>query len=594
LLSAAGQPRISFDDFSALLFSPWLKGFEAERIERARLDAAFREQNRHRLSWPALLKSSAVQKLPLLASVINVLAEWKTTSRPPNDWVKAVHGLLRTTGFIATGDEDEARRNNMEIRQMNAFRDVLSSLVASDAVMGRLSWVRFLSLLRAGCSEHLLAGTPKYPNVIVMPLAGIAGLRFDHVFVTGLDEEAFPPPVRPLPLLPPLLQQKHGLPMSSGSLAFDSSNWLWHQLLRAAPVVEISYARQKDGRALRPSSFVADLEASVPIEASATVTHPELESFDDAPDVPMQPEEVIRGGTAIIKSQSACPFRAFAAHRLGISVLGETSPGIEPATKGSLIHQALEFIWQRLATQQALLALDEAERSALIDAAIAHAWKENRSSPDFDIQKLEKKRMRGVLNDWLNIETARPNFEVLETEAEYGLPLPGKASRQITLNIKVDRLDKDTMGHRILIDYKTGKKQSSSKWLGERMEEPQLPLYAVAANVGGNDAVVLASVRSGDMGFEGLAAEDFGISGLAACDGKRGRPDDWRKVLDDWKLHINALASEFVDGRCDVSPRDAHACKYCTLKALCRVEESGHDIDAGKDTNTLINKGVST
>jgi len=291
--------------------------------------------------------------------------------------------------------------------------------------------------------------------------------------------------------------------------------------------------------------------------------------------------EPIRGGTAIIRNQSACPFRAFAAHRLGIAELGETVPGIEPTTKGSLIHHALEFIWTQLKTRQALEEVGDG-RAELIDAAISHAWNENRSRPDFVIQAVEKKRMHKVLNDWLNIELVRPDFEVVETEAEYDLQLPRHADRQFGLHIKADRLDHDTTGRRILIDYKTGAKQPVSKWMGERMEDPQLPLYAMAANVGCEGAVTFASLRSGDeMGFNGLAADDIGIAGVAACDGKRGKPDDWEQLLDDWGSHVDALAQEFVEGRSDVSPRDEKACAYCGFEALCRVAETGFDADAG-------------
>jgi len=584
LLSIAGQPRIGFADFSTLLLSPWLKGFNAEHIARARLDATFRQQNRHRLSWRALLKSSAVQALPLLALTVTALAEWGTGSRPASEWVKDVHGLLRSTGFILAGTEAETPRGNMEIRQMNAFRDVLSTLVAADAVIERMAWTQFLSMLRSACAEHRLALTPKYPNVVVMPLTQIAGLRFEHVIVTSLDEEAFPPPARPLPLLPPRVQQKHGLPMSSGSLAFESSRWLWDQLLCAAPVVEISYARQAGERELLPSSFATSLDEREPAEISAAPECYEIERFDDAPEVPVGEDESIRGGTAIIRNQSACPFRAFATHRLGISELGETTPGIEPTTKGSLIHQALEFIWQRLESQQALLDLGESERGDLINAAIAHAWKENKSSPDFDIQALEKKRMRGVLADWLALEAERPDFQVLQTEEKFGLSLPPDRKQRLSVRFVVDRLDQDATGRRILLDYKTGAIQGAGKWTGVRMEEPQLPLYALAAGLSAADAVAFANVRSGkDMGFEGLAAEDIGIAGLSACDGRHGRPEDFQTLLTEWKAHLNALAGELVDGRCDASPRDANACKYCTLKAVCRVEETGFDMGAGDE-----------
>jgi len=135
-------------------------------------------------------------------------------------------------------------------------------------------------------------------------------------------------------------------------------------------------------------------------------------------------------------------------------------------------------------------------------------------------------------------------------------------------------MDKDAHGHRLLIDYKTGAKQSSSQWLGERIAEPQLPIYALAADLGAQDAVSFASVRSGEnMGFEGLSGEDMGIKGLTLCDGKRSRPDDWQAVLDIWRQQIDALAEEFIQGRSDVTPRDKDACKYCQLEAICRIDE---------------------
>jgi len=149
-------------------------------------------------------------------------------------------------------------------------------------------------------------------------------------------------------------------------------------------------------------------------------------------------------------------------------------------------------------------------------------------------------------------------------------------------------MDVDETGRKILIDYKTGAKQSTAKWVvneeHERIEEPQLPQYALAANLGPDDAVAFARVRSGDMAYEGLCGEDIGIDGIAACDGKRGRPDDWQAVLDDWKASINALATEFVEGRCDVSPRDEHACQYCGLEAVCRIEEMNMNCERDDDS----------
>jgi len=187
--------------------------------------------------------------------------------------------------------------------------------------------------------------------------------------------------------------------------------------------------------------------------------------------------------------------------------------------------------------------------------------------------------MRGILIEWLKLELNRPIFRVVGIEQEYLMQLPSGSERQFSVRMKADRMDEDGFGRRILIDYKTGAKQAASRWLKERIEEPQLPQYALAAGLDADDAVAFARVRSGDMAYEGLCGEDIGINGITACDGRRGAPRDWRQVLDEWRVNIDALATEFVDGRCDVSPRDANVCRYCGLEAICRIGEIGFDTD---------------
>jgi probable DNA repair protein len=512
--------------------------------------------------------------LPQLQAVIKALAESKPGAQSARLWVDHLHELLKASGFVAGGKKDETRRSNMEICQMNAFRDVLISLVAADAVCGKLSWAQFLSMLRSACAENRLALAAKFPNAMVMPLARISGLKFNHVLVSGLNEEVFPPPATANPMLPGALQQKKGIPMSSGALAFENSQQLWKQLLQAAPTIEISYAKQKDERELLPSPFAANFGERNAAKSVSSVQRLELESFEDAPDVPLVSDETVFGGASIIKNQSACPFRAFATHRLNISGLEETSPGIEAGSKGSLIHLALEYIWKHTQTQAALAALSDDKMMTLLDTAIRHAWQESHVVADARTRDYEQKRMRRVLSEWLEKEKERPDFRVLAIEQKYSVQLPESSSPRFAVKIKADRIDEDESGRRILIDYKTGRGQSISKWMGERIEEPQLPLYAIAAGLGENDAVVFARVRSGDMAYEGLSGENTGIRGILACDGKRKAPEDWQQVLDDWKTNINALAVEFVDGRCDVSPRDANACKYCGFEAICRIKET--------------------
>jgi len=588
MLSLAGGRNIAFTDFSLLLFSPWLDGFDSERLERAALDAALRQQNRHHISLTQLLAGNQLDALPALKAAIAAIAAWDNSARPAGQWVKATHTLLQTLGIVQAGLDHQSLRSDAEVRQMNKFRDTLTSLTAADAVHARMSWPQFLSLLRTACSETQLAPPALFANIAVMPLAQIAGSSFDHIFVVGMDEQAFPPAARPQPLLPLSLQRRHGIPMASRSLQFKSAQWLWSQLLLAAPDIEISYAKQRDDRELQPSPFAGSLRQERPLIPDAMEKAAELEALTDGEKVALQVDETVRGGTQIIKDQSDCPFRAFVSHRLALTTLGETQPGIESTTKGSLVHAALEFIWQQLKNRAALLALDEQQRESLIREAIDHAWNSCRAMPASEsrspMEKFERKRMQRLLCRWLELEATRPAFQVEAVEKQFQLQLPEDGERSLPIRIKVDRIDRDAGSRRIVIDYKTGRKQSLAKWLGDRMEQPQLPLYAMAAQLNSDDAIAFATVRSGnEMGFEGLCGDAIDIPGIAECDGKNRRPGSWQEVLDNWREHLNALAQEFVDGRNDVAPRNSAACNYCTFAAVCRVGETGFEADNGED-----------
>lgn len=180
----------------------------------------------------------------------------------------------------------------------------------------------------------------------------------------------------------------------------------------------------------------------------------------------------------------------------------------------------------------------------------------------------------------MEFELQRPDFTVESLESRHSITLPADGDCSdapcFTINYQIDRMDCDEAGQRILIDYKTGAPQSPSDWLGERIREVQLPLYAVALKLNKGDAVCFAHVRSGNqMGWRGLSGHDTGIPGVLVCDAKNHLPDDWEALLTQWRDYIHAVSRDFAAGVCQVDPIDARSCQHCHLQALCRIEETG-------------------
>jgi hypothetical protein len=157
--------------------------------------------------------------------------------------------------------------------------------------------------------------------------------------------------------------------------------------------------------------------------------------------------------------------------------------------------------------------------------------------------------------------------------------LPVEDRRTVTvgplvLDVRLDRVDETAAGERIVIDYKTGE-PGLGAILRPRPEEPQLPLYATAAEPGAA-AAAFALVRPGATRFVGLAREADLLPGVRTpAEAERsGAQADWPAQVAFWRGELERLAGEYAAGRADVAPRKGLAtCRECGLQPLCRIHE---------------------
>jgi ATP-dependent helicase/nuclease subunit B len=196
--------------------------------------------------------------------------------------------------------------------------------------------------------------------------------------------------------------------------------------------------------------------------------------------------------------------------------------------------------------------------------------------------EIEQKRLTRLVTQWLDYESTRLPFEVIETEACRPITLAG-----LTFKVRLDRLDRLNDGSVLVIDYKTGD-VSPKSWEMPRPEDVQLPLYAGFAlpdeDLGG---LVFAKLRPGDLGFAGCVGAPAAtlFSGLKNTS-SLAKNCLTAEQLEDWREYIEQLASDFLAGHAEVDPRDPpKTCERCGLQTLCRIQErqaqiGGDDEDA--------------
>ena len=145
---------------------------------------------------------------------------------------------------------------------------------------------------------------------------------------------------------------------------------------------------------------------------------------------------------------------------------------------------------------------------------------------------------------------------------------------RLQLNARLDRVDESADGRRIVIDYKTGN-ANAADMLGERPEEPQLPLYLVTAEPDAA-AVAFARVRTGKIAYAGLARDGDLLPGIKAhVDTRHGEQyPQWLDLLAAWRRDLERLAGQFADGVSIVDPkRYPQTCQFCDMQPFCRIRE---------------------
>ena len=311
-----------------------------------------------------------------------------------------------------------------------------------------------------------------------------AVLQFDQLLVMGLHEETWPATARATPFIPIKLQRQENMPHASAERELEYARRITSRLAASANKVIFSSPLSEAGRELRPSSLLKQytlqkIEQPSEINYAASIfDSSKIEHFHDERAPKLKEAQAI-GGTGLFKDQAACPFRAFARHRLGARSLAEPEIGLNPMERGQLVHDCLQLFWEKISTHKELIELTGGALALHINQCAARVIKRFQAKRPFTatarFMLIEQNRLQTMMHEWLSLERQRQPFTVLEREQKHFCSIEG-----LMIQTRMDRVDQLPDGSLIVIDYKTGKVALAS-WMDERPDEPQLPLYAVTA-----------------------------------------------------------------------------------------------------------------
>lgn len=576
-------------DFSELLLSPYWSASEQEADHRALLDAKMREHLAQNLTWPQVLRfiRFASETLSLNQLIQHLDAALALMTAEPKRQLPSLWAAAFTTWLDALHWSGERADSSHEYQAKQAWAKALTALADLDFMQDKLNAAQACALLQQICQEQVFQPeTVGNPPLQVLGIMEALSEPVDALWVMGMNDDVWPMPARPNPLLPAYVQREAHVTNADSAVQTAFAMNIHQRLLHSASTIFFSSSERSGEKLLRASPFMQSLPIAerhcLPAETLAErFSRDETQAMESLIDIagPMVVEgEHVRGGTGLIRAQAICPAWAFYQFRLGARALRLPKSGLDAAERGQLVHGALEAFWQNddhFRHYADLIQMDEATLSNAISDAVDQSINQFKQlyrdvfSPN--TLMLEHERISRLISDWLLYEKTRGvNFTITACEVEQKSMING-----IEVTLKIDRVHALPNGGLELVDYKTGRMPNMRSWADERITEPQLPIYAVLYHAGDQPVagVQFGMVKTKDHQFNGVSVLNF--------DGEveKRKPDfirdftDWQHLKAHWQTAIEGLVDEIKAGFAPVTFTSEDDLLYCEVLPLLRLPE---------------------
>ena len=477
----------------------------------------------------------------------------------PAEWAVTVDEILKAAGWPG-----KRRLGSAEFQLVNRWRDLLNDLARMDLVSARMSLETALNQLESMVADAVFQPESEHARVHLLGPLEASGLEFDALWLAGVTAAQWPPAGNPSALVSRRLQEERGMPDAVPADTVAYAERLLGHLCGAAPEVVCSYPVNEDDAEQTPS----DLLTTHAIGDSAALPDPgwfaaglagSMDLVDRADPVPpIRPRERLSGGAGTIQNQLSNPIAAFLGGRLGVRDLDVQTDGLPALLRGNLIHDALYQLYLEKPSSDDIASWVDSEQR--IARAIDFAFSRHERNADgvlLALLAMERRRIAGLLRDFVAIDAQRDAFVVASVEREVEFAEAG-----VCLKLRVDRIDSLGDERIAILDYKTG---AEKKLLTSRGEPKEIQLVAYACAVDEPvAALALVNVDSRTIGFNG--------AGTGYTD-----PENWPDQLAEWSELVRRACAELTAGdvRIDMIQAVADA---RPLNLLTRFTELRNDV----------------
>ena len=564
---------VPFEDWSAVLRSVSLG--EVHAAARLQLELGGRADGLQLAGWIELAhyarRQAAVDR-GWLDGLATELRAWPGEDLP-SQWARRYAALWSRLGWpgertLTSGDLQRRQRFDELLGEFASLDDVLGALSADDAAAQLAQWVQ-RARFEPASGDAAVTVTARLEDPLV---------HYDGVWVARMTAENWPRPPEAGGFVAATALQAAGQLQASADGQLALARHCMHRWRMRTAQLIYSWARLDGEAKASASPLLAGLPAR-PSEPETAAVRGGLLQVGPAPEGcgvdrarPWHRTGRTRGGIGLLQAQSQCPFKATARWRLECEPLEEPVAGVDPRLHGEVLHAALAQLWTEIGDSATLAQRPAAGWSDRVAASVSAAIDRLRAGRGWLVEPLawvvEQRRCERALQAALALERERPPFRVIAREQAAALQLGA-----LELGVRLDRVDALVAGEgagpgsapvtpRILIDYKSGKKESTDF---ESMRPNQVQLQAYAQLVDAVQAVATLHLHRAQPEWAGVAAAAVRLGKLKSA------PGGWDELRRRWQAMLHGLAEQFVDGRAEVDPLEK-ACQHCGLQLLCRVD----------------------